>query len=352
MNDLKEFLKNENIHYKSDVHLENYTYCKVGGNCQIYIIPTTTKNMATLIAYLQMESVPYTVIGETSNMIFLDDVVYGVIISTSMLNNIDLKDNKVKVDAGANLSSFLRLLYSKKISGFEGLEGIPGSVGGAVFMNAGAYGSEISEYISNVECLTLAGDIVNLSKNECDFTQRNSIFRMERNYIILTITFNLEVSNNPNYYKNIETYHIARHCYGEFVLPNVGSVFTAKRCVYEELCNVDWKYKIIYKILCRLFYNRLMKLINRKSPNRNIINQFTVYYFGLEDISGCFSIKHINMLANLNKSSWDFIDYIVKMKSILGDKVILENEIVTCSIVKPLNGIYNKYKEIIESARG
>ncbi|MGR5154520.1 UDP-N-acetylmuramate dehydrogenase [Photobacterium swingsii] len=352
MIDVEDFLKREGIAFKNKINLSYYTYCKVGGSCNLFITPSDKKQMALLITYLNQLGTKYIIIGETSNMLFLDDVVYGIIISTKLLDSIAINGNKVTVGAGVNLSNFLRLLYSKKIYGFDGLEGIPGSVGGAVFMNAGAYGAETAEYISSVECLTLDGTLISLNKEECQFTQRDSIFRKEKKYIILNVTFSTQVSDSENYYKNIEGLHIARHSYQEFVLPNIGSVFTAKRCIYEELCNIDWKYKVAYKLLMKIFYNRLVKLLNRKSPNREIINRFTVKYFGLEEIAEHFSIKHINMFANMNKNSWDLIDYISKMKSILGDKVILENEIVTDSIIEQVNDKYKNYKSIINSVRG
>jgi UDP-N-acetylmuramate dehydrogenase len=349
---LKDYLDKENIIYKSDFNLGYYTYCKVGGNCKLYITPTNNEQLIGLIKCINIQNIRYTIIGETSNMIFLDDVIYGVIISTKLLDSICLEKNKVTVGAGANLSNFLRLLYSKKIEGFHGLEGIPGSVGGAVFMNAGAYGSETSEYIINVECMTLNGRIVNISKEHCHFSHRNSIFRKEKKYIILSITFLIKRSNDEGFYKKIEELHIARHSYQEFVLPNVGSVFTANKCIYEEFCNLDWKYKLAYKFINKLFYNRIFKILNRKSPNRKIINKFTVKYFKLNEISSHFSIKHINMFANMDKNSWDLIDYIIKMKGVLGDKVMLENEIITDSIIGCENGKYHKYKKLIESVRG
>ncbi|WP_316674350.1 FAD-binding protein [uncultured Tolumonas sp.] len=351
---VEDFLLTNGLVYKKEISLSNITYCKTGGLCQLMILPSNSEQFGSVYGFLKSNGIKFSIIGETSNMLFLDDVTYGVIISTKLLDNISICNDKVKVDAGVNLGQFLRLMYSKKIAGFEGLEGIPGSVGGAAFMNAGAYGYEISDKIYSVECLNEHGDIITLNKDACSFTQRHSIFRESKKYIILSVMFDMDVSSDPNYYRKIEQYHISRHSYQEFVLPNIGSVFTAKKCVYDEFCKVDWKYKIIYKILIKIFYNKMARFFNRKSPNRSILNDFTVKYFKLDKVKNVFSIKHINMIANQNLNSWDILEYMYSMKQILENRVTLENDIVVDSIVKwdCDNNDVQSYKRKISSVIG
>ncbi|ENU5815893.1 UDP-N-acetylmuramate dehydrogenase [Vibrio fluvialis] len=344
-----EFLEEKRITFKENIKLSNYTYCKVGGVCELVVYPDSKVKLQILIQYLSEEKIKYTIVGDTSNMIFLDDVKYGLIISTKLLNEIDFKNsNTVEVYSGANLSDFLRNLYLRRIEGFEGLEGIPGTVGGAVFMNAGAYGYEISTYIKEVHCIKKTGELVSLYHKDCNFSQRDSIFRQKKNLIIVSVTFNMNISNDEKYYEKIENFHTARHCYQEFVLPNAGSVFTAKRCVYEELCDVDWKYKAIYKLLTKLLHNRVVKIFYGRTPNRRIVNNVTIKYFKLDNVKNAISKKHINMFANQGCTSWDLIDYIVKMKSILKNRVVLENEIVTDTIVEEYTSNYKEYKTRIE----
>lgn len=353
MSDLELFLDINNINYESNVKLGNITYGKVGGYCECIIYPNSIDKIKKSILFLKENSLEYTVIGETSNLLFLDDVRYGVILSTKLLSDINFNDNnsEVVVGAGVNLGFFLRKLFSLNIGGFEGLEGIPGSVGGAVFMNAGAYGFDISKYITLVECVDKNSQIIRYDFDSCKFKQRSSIFRDNREVIILSVIFRLEKTKDLNIYSKIENYHTARHCYQEFVYPNMGSIFTAKKCIYEEFSNVDKRYRIIKTLINRIFYNRFTRIFSGRKQNRKVINKFTINYFGLNEHSSVISDKHINMFANRGGSSWDLIDYIIKVKSILGDKVSLENEIVTSNIKEVYTNKFEKYVRKIEKAK-
>lgn len=347
------FLANARIIYKENVNLSFHTYCKVGGNCKTIAYPDTKEKACRLIKYLKFEQINYSVIGETSNMLFLDDVEYGIIVSTKLLNRIEIDRNSAYVESGCNYSDFLRNLYARQVSGFEGLEGIPGSVGGAIYMNAGAYGYETSTHLEYVECIDSNGNLIKFTKNECDFKQRDSIFRRSANnkYLILSAKFNLIESKDENYYKKIERFHIARHSYQEFVLPNIGSIFTAKECVYKEFCKKDSKFSFKYKLYNKVFFNRFSKIFNRKAPNRKILNNLIFEYYKLGGYSDRVSIKHINMFANQNSSSWELIEYIAEVKKILGNEVVLENEIVTDGIVTWDMKKKDKYLKLIEDSK-
>ncbi|MBY7919499.1 FAD-binding protein [Vibrio fluvialis] len=330
---LKNYLSEIGVIFKENLDMSYHTYTKVGGKCLVYIMPDSRDKLIKSIKYIKSLGINYSIIGETSNTIFLDDVVYGVVLSTKLISEIKLDDDKVSVNAGNNLSDFLRVLYSKEIAGFEGLEGIPGSVGGAVFMNAGAYGYQISDHIETVECIDRQGNIKVLTKEQCEFSQRKSIFRKDRGLIITSIIFNIEKGSIEDIYKKVERFHIARHSYQEFVLPNAGSIFTAPECIYEEFSKINNKYRIIYKLLKKIFYNKFFRMLRYRTPNRIILNNLTIKTFGLEAYENCISVKHINMFANRNVSSWEMVGYINKIKGILGDSVALENEVIVDSIV-------------------
>ncbi len=349
---LIDYLNKHQIAYELEVDLSNITFGKVGGICENIIYPKSSEQIKSLINFLNKKNIMFTIIGETSNMLFLDDVKYGVLLSTKLMNKIEFsKDYKsVFVESGCNLGFFLRKLYSMKMKGFDGLEGIPGSVGGAIFMNAGAYGYETSTFISRVVCIdTVTGDLVEFKRKDCNFKQRSSLFREKRNLLIVAAEFQLSKDKSIDYLERIANFHTARNCYQEYVLPNMGSVFTAKRCVYEELANVDWKYKIKKALWMRLYHNRWSRFLYLRNPNRKKLNDMTIKHFDLQSVSKVISSKHINMFANKNATSWDMIDYIFRMQEILQEKVELENEIVRDNIIKVVNEeIVLKYRDKLE----
>jgi UDP-N-acetylmuramate dehydrogenase len=352
---LKKKCLESNITFKDDVDLSLLTYLKSGGKCEMLTSPKTTQELSILKRLCKEFDVVYTIIGETSNMIFLDDVKYGVIISTESLNCISfINHNTISVGAGVNLSSFLRILYSKGITGFEGLEGIPGTVGGAVFMNAGAYGYEISTYVKEVEYVDDEGVTQKIDKKDCNFTQRMSIFREQREKSITKIVFELpEVCQErvQSIQEKVEIYHIARHSYQEFAFPNVGSIFTAKRCIYEEYCKADKFFSLKYRILKFVFYNRLMRFVNRKAPNKIRLNKLILNHFNINNHEKVISNKHINMFAKKSTNSWELVDYIYDVKAILKERIVLENEIVTNSIVEDEKSLLVEYSNKINFAK-
>ncbi|MEQ9969532.1 FAD-binding protein [Pectobacterium carotovorum] len=345
---LYEFLQKENISFKEDYKMSYHSYCKVGGEAKFYITPDSQSKLISLISHLKYENIEYKLIGETSNLIFLDEIVYGIIISTKLLDQIQIDAYKAIVEPGVNLSSFLRILYSKKIEGYSGLEGIPGSIGGAIVMNAGAYGYTISDKLISVKVLDQNGIVQLISRNDCLFSPRNSFFRENKKVIILEIIFDISVRSeisDVEYYKEIETYHIARHSYQEFVLPNAGSIFTTDRCIYDDFSDINIKFKICYKLTNKLFHNKLMRLKNRKSPNRLLANRIISKIFNLDEFEKIYSIKHINMFAIKDGNSYELINYIYKLKSILAGKIRIENEIIIDSVINWRNVNENDVKE-------
>src|SRR5690606_4337201 len=125
-------------------------------------------------------------IGFTSNLFFFDELYYGVIISTKGMTNLIVNERCVTVECGYSLQDLVRVALVNGLGGLEGLEGVPGTVGGALFMNAGAYGFTISDCLAAVTVITPEGNICKLSKEDCGFKNRSSIFREQEGYIILS----------------------------------------------------------------------------------------------------------------------------------------------------------------------
>ena len=339
------FLSKNKIIFFKNYDLKYRTYAKTGHKTNIYICIDDKQKFIDLLEYLVRNKISYKVVGETSNILFLDDVVYNIVISTGLLDSLSFSEGELTVGAGKSLIDLVKILHSKNIKGFEGLEGIPGSVGGALFMNAGAYGYSISDCLKCVSVVNIETGLVSeIPKNDLSFSMRDSTFRKSDKFIILEATFFMKVGRADNIYKNAEKYHIARHLYQEFVYPNLGSTFTSKLSTYDELSKIDRTFGFLYYFVKKIFFNKIMRFINRKSPNRKILNLLVERWFKL-GLYSSYSIKNINTFVNRNSNSSEIIEYMYKLKKILRGRIVIENEIVLDSIYDDNNlekSIYDK----------
>ncbi len=154
-------------------------------------MPDTTRKVARLLLFLKENNIKYYFLGNGSNLIFKDEGFDGVIIKSSLLKNIEITGNTATVAAGVPMTSFSKALQEKGLSGTECLYGIPGNIGGGVYMNAGAYGGRISDCLVSVDCINEKGELITLSKDRCNFSYRHSVF-MDNGYFIVSATFSLE----------------------------------------------------------------------------------------------------------------------------------------------------------------
>lgn len=348
---LKAFLTKENIWHKCDHSIKYETFFKTGGLVKVYITPQSTEALANTIAYLYKTKTEYKIIGFTSNIILFDEIEYSVIISTKNLTNITIKNNCIDVGCGYSLQDFVRIAVINGAPGFEGLEGIPGSIGGAVFMNAGAYGYCISDHIISIDYLDTSGTKHTLLKEDCGFNYRASFFKNSRN-IIVSARFDLQKkSKQVEITKNIEIFHIARHSYQEFSYPNLGSMFSVKSNFYEELIkNESMIYKICYYAIKLTFKNPISKFLNRKRPSNAPINWLILKK--LDKNLYTPSKKGMNIYINDGKlSTRDSINYIIDIKNRLGDKFHIENEAIFEPAFKIDPDFHSHYIELKKALR-
>ena len=144
------FLQKNNFLFDENVCLKTFSYFKTGGLVKLIVYPKTEDEVCLFIKFCFEMNIDYKTIGDTSNLLFLDDKIYGLFLSLKNFNSIEKKDNSILAFAGASLPGLSRKALLWELSGFEGLEGIPGSIGGAIIMNAGAYGDEIKDHLIKV----------------------------------------------------------------------------------------------------------------------------------------------------------------------------------------------------------
>lgn len=187
---IRNFLTENNIVAYFDESMKKHTTFKVGGNAMCIAVPDTIEKAAALVKFLNENNIKKYFLGNGSNVIFNDEGFDGVIVKTSNLNDFEINGNTVTASAGLLMTSLSKKVQEKGLSGLEFCYGIPGNVGGGVFMNAGAYGGEISQCLVSVDYIDENGQLCTIAKDDCNFSYRHSVF-MKNNWLIVSAKFEL-----------------------------------------------------------------------------------------------------------------------------------------------------------------
>ena len=207
-----------------DEALLNYTYTKTGGPADILAFPKSAKEVEQIVAYCRETDTPWLVLGNASNLIVRDGGIRGVVIMLSEMNQITVEDTTLIVEAGAKLIDPTYVALHESLTGFEFACGIPGSVGGAVFMNAGAYDGEIQDIFASCDVLLADGRVVTMMKEEMAFSYRHSTLQ-DQHAIILSARFDLAQGDQDQIKKRMDELTELRQLKQPLEYPSCGSVF-------------------------------------------------------------------------------------------------------------------------------
>ncbi len=181
---IENFLIENKIKYLKDESLKKHTTFKVGGKADFVVSPSNLSVLSKLIKYLNENDIKYYFLGNGSNVIFNDQGFKGVIIKSQGFNDCSFDGTKAYFGAGVSMTYAAKLCGEKGLSGIEFCYGIPGNIGGGIFMNAGAYGGEISQNIVYVKYLDENGDPQTICKADCNFGYRHSCFMGKKRFIL------------------------------------------------------------------------------------------------------------------------------------------------------------------------
>ena len=165
--------------------MSDYTTYKVGGNALAIVYPNDIDDLVKLLTYLKENKIKFKILGNGSNLIFSDETYEGVLIKLSEFNNLEINDTIVTVGAGYNLVKLSLKTARMGLSGLEFASGIPGTIGGAIFMNAGAYKMDMSNIVSEVKVLTPNYEVKTLYNKDLEFSYRSSFLQKNKDYICL-----------------------------------------------------------------------------------------------------------------------------------------------------------------------
>ena len=206
------------------IDIKDHSTFKVSALIDYLVLPNTIEDLKALIHYLKKENVKYKIIGKCSNLIFVNEHYEGVLIRLDFLNHFEIKDNLIKAGSGVSLMKLAVDASSSCLTGLEWATGIPGSVGGAIVQNAGAYGTCMSDVVESVTVLT-DGNIEIWNKEKLDFAYRHSYLKDHPEIICLEVTLKLEEGNSKEIMESIKTKREKRFATQPLEYPSCGSIF-------------------------------------------------------------------------------------------------------------------------------
>lgn len=207
-----------------DEPLMNYTFTKTGGPADVLVFPKSQEEVKEVVDYCRKNEIPWIVLGNASNLIVQDGGIRGMVIMLTEMNQIRVEGTTVIAKAGAKLIDTTYAALEASLTGFEFACGIPGSIGGAVYMNAGAYGGEVKDVLAEVDVLLEDGTLKTLTNEEMAFSYRHSKVQ-EMNAIILEARFQLTAGDQEIVKRRMEELTELRQSKQPLEYPSCGSVF-------------------------------------------------------------------------------------------------------------------------------
>ena len=212
------------IEIKQDEPLMHYTYTHTGGPADWLAFPKNVEEVQTLVAYANDHQLPLTVLGNASNLIVRDGGIEGLTLILTRMNKISVTGNRVTAEAGAAYIETTIAARDHSLTGLEFAAGIPGSIGGAIFMNAGAYGGETKEVVESATVLLPDGTVKRLTNEELDFGYRHSSVQ-DNHGVVLDATFSLQPGDHDEIAAKMDELNARRAAKQPLDLPSCGSVF-------------------------------------------------------------------------------------------------------------------------------
>lgn len=286
---IENFIKSSKIEYYKDVSLKHYNTYKLDVLVNYLVFVNSKEELIKLVKFLKETKEKFLVLGNGSNVIFKNKVYDGVIIKLDKLNKYIINDDRIEAEAGCSL---IKLATSTALIGLSGLEfasGIPGEIGASVAMNAGAYTHSLSEVVESVEVLTSDNEIVTMTNSECSFGYRESFFKHNPNYIIISCKCNLTVGEKKEILELISNRRIRRIKSQPLKYPSAGSVFRNPEGMYAGKLIEDCGLK------------------------------------GYKLGGAMVSLKHANFIVNFkNATGQDIVDLINKIRRLVKEKYNVE----------------------------
>ena len=226
MEQLMKELQENGIEWELNCPLSKHSTLRIGGGADIALFPRSTDELCRVLPFLKSKEIPTLVIGKGSNVVFSDEGYRGAVVFTDKCREINIEDNILFADAGASLSALASAARDEGLAGLEFAFGIPGTLGGAIYMNAGAYGGSISNVCIHSEYYDLETGCINgLFEGAQDFGYRTSVYQKHPNRVILRAALKLQKGDRQQITETMRTYWDKRRASQPLEMPNAGSTF-------------------------------------------------------------------------------------------------------------------------------
>ncbi len=211
--------------YSTEALLRDYTSFRIGGKADVMIFPDSVKKLSEIISFSHKNEIPVFILGKGSNLLVNDEGIKGVVINTNKLDGIELiNETTIRCECGISLSRLCRFALDNSLSGLEFAFGIPGTAGGAAYMNAGAYGGEMKDVLISCEHLNSDGSLSSFSGDELSLGYRHSVYS-DSDYIITALTLKLCKGNKEEIKAKMDELIGKRKDKQPLEYPSAGSTF-------------------------------------------------------------------------------------------------------------------------------
>ena len=222
---IRDLAEKHGFSYTEQEPLSKHTTFKIGGNADMFVSVNNVEELKAVVTACNENDIPMFIIGNGSNLLVSDEGMRCVVVTLDgEFKNITFEENTITCGAGAILSKLCTFALSNSLKGLEFAYGIPGTVGGAAYMNAGAYGGEMKDVVKSVTHITRKGEIVTLPLSELDLAYRHSIYKTTDD-IIISVTFELETGDADEIKEKMNDFMTRRKTKQPLEYPSAGSVF-------------------------------------------------------------------------------------------------------------------------------
>ena len=292
MNDaIVTYLDSERIPYETNVDLKKRTWIHRGGIAHLWITPTSTEQLRQLCTELYKQEKTFKIIGQTSNLYFLNSYNPDIIICTTKLNSLYVNSDSIECECGVPVKTVAKYAVENGIFGFEGLIDLPGTIAAATYNNSGCYNCQVSSLIEHVEFLRSDGEIIKLNPTDLHYTERSSALkRGEIVGVILKVTLSCKITDRTDLLiQTAQNNHAHRMQYQERPAHNLGSIMSPK--VYLDFeRNLPFFTKLLIIALYKAKKISLISSLTMQKMKRDIICAFN----GLWHIRRYLSDKNFN----------------------------------------------------------
>lgn len=326
---LLTFLNDRSIPFETRVTVGSFSWVKSAATCECVVNPQSVDSLVETADYCIKHGIPYKVLGNTSNCFFPAEEHYSCLIRTTRLNSIaiDWEQQELTAECGTSLSSLALKTANLGVAGFAGMIGIPGTVGGAVFMNAGSYGDTIGDTLKRLEFIDELGQRRIVGKDALALGYRTSALRTcALRGTILRAVFRAQPSSPEVLKRKVAFARTQRSMTQEKQLPNLGSLF-ATQFIYEDIARHHFCYRVLLRLYFWIFF-RVCRWLLGWTPPPSYLNALTLWWFGKTFRVQPFSDFTMNCYTRRCDDDSIFHEYVEWIRMLTKNTVELENEIV------------------------